>query len=351
MRPTINDVAAAAGVSIKTVSRVLNNEAHVRKETQRKVREAVEALDFRPNAAARVLAGGRSWQIALLYDNPSPYYVYHIQSGARDRSRELGFRLLFQECDVHSATFLDEVKALVDETHVGGLILTPPVTDQPELLVLLKRRSVPFVRIAPGNNLGICPYVHMDDVAASMDMTRYLARLGHRRIGFIAGHPDHCASRHRLKGFRKGLAGEGIAEEPMLVRKGQFSYESGRDAALDLFQLEAPPTAIFASNDDMAAGALAAAHEQGIAVPGELSIAGFDDTDLARALWPPLTTIHQPTRELAYAAADLLLSKPKRSPVRALPYRLVERGSTASPRRDPLWPVHPPASMPAKRPC
>lgn len=332
MRPTIHDVATAAGVSIKTVSRVLNNEAHVSKETRRKVEQAVEALDFRPSLAARALAGGRSYQIALLYDNPSPYYVYHMQSGARDRSRELGFRLIFQECDVHSARFIDEVKALIDETHVDGLILSPPVTDQPGLLALLTRRKVPFVRIAPGNNPGICPYAHMDDVAAAMDMTRYLAGLGHRRIGFIIGHPDHSASRDRLKGFRKGLAAEGIAEDPSLVRPGMFSYESGRNAALELFRLDAPPTAIFASNDDMAAGVLAAAHEHGIAVPDELSIAGFDDTDLARALWPPLTTIHQPTRELAYAAADLLLSTPKKFQVRALPYKLVARGSTGAPR-------------------
>ena len=238
-----------------------------------------------------------------------------------------------QECDIHAGDFLSEIKALIDETHVDGLILTPPVTDQPDLLQELQRRGLPFVRIAPGVDAGICPSVYIDDVAAAMDMTRYLVRLGHERIGFIIGHPDHSSARDRLKGFRHGLAAEGMAEDPALIRQGMYSYESGRAAALELLRLENPPTAIFASNDDMAAGALAVAHELGVGVPGELSVAGFDDTDMARVLWPALTTIRQPTRDLAYGAADLLLDGAGASTARALRYELVERGSTAPPPR------------------
>lgn len=333
MRPTIRDVAAMAGVSIKTVSRVLNNEAHVSKGTRRRVQEAVEALRFRPSMAARALARGRSHQVALLYDNPSPYYVYHAQTGARERCRELGFRLIFQECDIRSPKFVDEVRALIDETHADGLILSPPVTDQAALLTELKRRNTPFVRIAPGNKHGICPYSYIDDVAAATEMTRYLASLGHRRIAFVVGHPDHSASRDRLRGFRRGLAAEGLTEDPDLILQGRFDYESGRAAAQELLQLRRPPTAIFASNDDMAAGVISAAHELGIRIPEELSVAGYDDTDMARALWPPLTTIHQPTRDLAYAATDLLLGGAPPSSVRLLDHRLVIRGSTAPPAK------------------
>lgn len=329
MWPTIHDVAAAAGVSIKTVSRVLNNERYVRDITRQKVEQAMEELQFRPSSAARALASGRSLQVALLYDNPSPYYVYNIQAGARQRCRELGFRLIFQECDVHSPDFVDEIKALINEMHLGGLILSPPVTDQPALLTELTRRGIPFVRIAPGIHSGPSPYAYMDDVAAAMDMTRYMARLGHERIGFIIGHPDHGSSRDRLQGYRQGLAAEGLVEDPALIRQGTYSYESGRAAAFELLRLPVRPTAIFASNDDMAAGVLAVAHELGMEVPGELSVAGFDDTDLARVVWPPLTTIRQPTRELAYTAADMLLSGEDAVTARALSYELVVRGSTA----------------------
>jgi LacI family transcriptional regulator len=192
----------------------------------------------------------------------------------------------------------------------------------------LERRGIPFVRISPGTNHAMTSSVFIDDVQAADDMTTHLINLGHRRIGFIVGHENHMASDQRLFGYRKALDRVGIAFEPDLVRPGQFDFDSGAAAAQFLLDLPERPTAIFASNDDMAAGVLATAHQRDIAVPSQLSVAGFDDTQLASAVWPPLTTIRQPTRDLAYAAAGLLFSEETGVIHRRLQHVLIERGST-----------------------
>lgn len=307
-RPTIKEVSKIAGVSFKTVSRVLNNEKHVSEETRRRVEEVVAQLNFRPSHAARILAGRRSFQVALLYDNPSPYYVFHIQAGAMERCGELGYRLLMQPVDTTARHLVQDVLALVDEAHLDGLILSPPLTEMPELIDALDKRKLPYVRIAPGlrKNHGLA--TAMDDVAAAREITRHLIDLGHRAIAFVSGPESHVSSKDRMAGYRQELEAHGIAFDPSLVIAGDYSFASGGAAAKALFVRTPRPTAIFAGNDDMAAGALAAAHEADIAVPEALSIAGFDDSDLARAVWPPLTTIRQPVRQLAYAAADLMLS-------------------------------------------
>ena len=173
----------------------------------------------------------------------------------------------------------------------------------------------------------------MDDAGAADDMTTHLVNPGHRRIGFVVGHPNHMASDQRLFGYRRALDRAGIAFEPELVRPGLFDFDSGAAAADALLALAKPPTAIFASNDDMAAGVLAVAHRRGLAVPDDLSVAGFDDTQLASAVWPPLTTIRQPTRELAYTAAALLFERADGVEHRRLHHELVLRRSTARPHR------------------
>jgi LacI family transcriptional regulator len=327
-RATIKDVSKLAGVSIKTVSRVLNKEKYVRDATRAKVDAAMAALKFSPSLAARSLAGRRSFQIALIYDNHSPFYIHQIQEGVWAQCREQGVRMLAQPADVGSPTLAAEVGGLIDETHVDGIILSSPVTDAPEVLAELEARGIPFVRISPGTNHAMTSSVFMDDVQAADDMTTHLINHGHRRIGFIVGHPNHMASDQRLFGYRRALDRAGIGFEPSLVRPGQFDFASGATAAELLLDLPEPPTAIFASNDDMAAGVLAVAHRRDIAVPGALSVAGFDDTELASAVWPPLTTIRQPTRDLAYSAAGLLFSEEIGVVHRRLQHELVVRGST-----------------------
>jgi LacI family transcriptional regulator len=289
-------------------------------------------LKFSPSLAARSLAGRRSFQIALIYDNHSPFYIHQIQEGVWAQCREQGVRMLAQPADVGSPTLAAEVGGLIDETHVDGIILSSPVTDAPEVLAELEARGIPFVRISPGTNHAMTSSVFMDDVQAADDMTTHLINHGHRRIGFIIGHPNHMASDQRLFGYRRALDRAGIGFEPSLVRPGQFDFASGAAAAEVLLDLSEPPTAIFASNDDMAAGVLAVAHRRDIAVPAALSVAGFDDTELASAVWPPLTTIRQPTRDLAYSAAGLLFSEEDGVVHRRLQHELVMRGSTGRAR-------------------
>lgn len=331
-RPTIKEVSKLAGVSFKTVSRVLNNEKNVSDETRRRVEQVVADLNFRPSLAARTLAGRKSFQVALLYDNPSPYYVYHLQAGALERCHELGYRLLIQPVVADSADLVQEIAALIDETHLDGLILTPPVTESAALLEELDRRALPYVRIEPGFRRDEGRSTTIDDVAAARDLTAHLIGLGHRAIAFITGPETHISSVERLKGYRAALDAHGIAFDPALVVAGDYSLPSGREAARRLLGAASRPTAIFAGNDDMAAGALAVAHELDIGVPDELSIAGFDDSDLAAAVWPPLTTIRQPVRELAWAAANLLLSDDRTRDRLTLDYDLVIRASTGAAR-------------------
>lgn len=332
-RPTIKEVSKIAGVSFKTVSRVLNNEKHVSEETRRRVEEVVARLNFRPSHAARTLAGRRSFQVALLYDNPSPYYVYHIQTSAQQRCSALGYRLLIQPVDVLADDLVSNVLALVDEAHLDGLILSPPVTESLALLDALDQRGLPYVRIAPGVRKGSGMASTMDDVAAARALTEHLIGLGHRAIGFIRGPETHVSSSDRLAGYREALEAHGIAFDPKLVAAGDYSFRSGGEATRTLLALDPRPTAIFASNDDMAAGALAVAHELDVEVPSALSIAGFDDSDLAQGVWPPLTTIRQPVRELADAAVNLLLGGTGETQV-SLDHELIVRKSAGpAPKR------------------
>jgi LacI family transcriptional regulator len=317
---------------MKTVSRVLNKERYVSESTRLRVEKAVAELNFRPSVAARILAGKRSYQIALIYDNHSPHYIHQIQNGVWARCIEEGVRLLAQPSDVASPNLAREIGGLIDQTQVDGVILSSPVTDAPGALEELEQRGIPYVRISPGTDYDRSSSVSMDDVQAADDMTRHLIALGHRRIGFIIGHTNHTASDQRLFGYRRALDRAGLSFEPKYVRPGAFDFASGEAAGDVLLDLAQPPTAIFASNDDMAAGVLTVAHRRGLSVPGDLSVVGFDDTALASQLWPPLTTVRQPTRELAYAAAGLLFDATDEVVHRRLPHELVIRASTAGPR-------------------
>jgi LacI family transcriptional regulator len=313
-RANIRDVAARAGVAVKTVSRVLNAHPYVSADTKDRVETAMRELGFKPSIAARILAGTKSNQIALIYDNHSPYYMHQIQSGCWGRCHDAGIRLLAQPVDVADPGVGEQVRGLITETHVDGIILSSPVTD------------IPFIRISPGTNHALTSSVFMDDVQAADDMTTHLLNAGHRSIAFVKGHPNHMASEDRLAGYRRALDRVGIPFNPGLVADGQFDFDSGVEAARRFLTITPHPTAIFASNDDMAAGVLAVAHDRGIDVPGALSVAGFDDTTLARTVWPPLTTIHQPMYDLAWTAAELLLSGGEIAH-RRLPHQLIERAS------------------------
>lgn len=331
-RSNIRDVAARAGVAVKTVSRVLNGHPYVSADTKARVEEAMKVLEFRPSVAARILSGAKSNQVALIYDNHSPYYMFQIQTGCWDVCRAKGIRLLAQPVDVTDPDVGDQIRGLVTETQVDGIILSSPVTDCEPVLRALEALDIPFVRISPGTNHALTSSVFMDDAQAADDMTTHLINAGHRRIGFIKGHPNHKGSEDRLAGYCRALDRAGIAYDPALICDGSFDFDSGVRGGNRLLDLPEPPTAIFASNDDMAAGVLAVAHDRNMNLPAELSVAGFDNTTLARTVWPPLTTIHQPMAELAQTAAEILIEGGDITH-RRLPHQLIERASVAPPIR------------------
>lgn len=333
---TIMDVAARAGVSMMTVSRVLNRTSRVSETTREKVMKAVEELNYRPNVSARRLASTRSFFLGLLYDNPSAGYVSQFLLGALKSCRAKGYHLVVDECDGSMEHSLDTVYALINDTKVDGIILLPPLSDSPEILDVLKENEVPAIRIAPDRDLDRSPYVCMDDYSAAFEMTNYLIELGHQKVGFIAGHYNQGSSRLRYQGYLDALRSKGINVPPEYIEQGLFDYKSGMNAAEKLISLKDRPTAIFASNDDMAAAVVATAHKHKLEVPSDISVAGFDDTQIASIVWPQLTTIRQPIKEMAETAIDILTTNgqsnkspmPKSEYRHVLEFELVKRDST-----------------------
>ena len=199
-RPTIRDVARIAGVSIKTVSRVINDQQYVSADKRERIREVMREIGFQPSQAARALAGHRSHQIALICDNPNPWYVYEIQAGVRERCARDQVRMIAQPYDRASPTLLDDIVALLDQANPDGLVLAPPACDDTRVLDELARRGTPFVRLQPGMRIDDAPAALIDNERAAFDMTTHLLGLGHRRIGFVVGDRSYAASGQRLAG-------------------------------------------------------------------------------------------------------------------------------------------------------
>ena len=334
---TIYDVAAAAGVSIKTVSRVLNREPNVRPVTRERVLGAASRLRYRPNASARSLAGSRSYLLGLLIDNPSIGYVADLQLGAMARCREEGFHLVVEPIETGAPDTATRLREMLLDLRLDGVILTPPVCDDAEVLGVLEAAGVASVRIEPGHTPARTACVRMDDAAAARELTELLLGLGHRDIGFILGDPTHGAAAARYAGFKAAMAAAGVAMRPERVRQGDFSFRSGVAAAEALLKSDDRPTAIFAGNDDMALGAISTASRLGLNVPGDVSLCGFDDTPAARTVWPRLTTVRQPITEMAGEAAGLLIARATlddqgRPVERLLDFKIEARESTAPPR-------------------
>jgi LacI family transcriptional regulator len=336
--PTLDDVARHAGVSSMTVSRVINRAPTVREETRRLVHAAIKELGYLPNEAARRLAGAKQMHVALLYAKPSAF-IAELMFGGLEQARKHDAQFIIEKCGELSRAER-EIDRIVGEG-ADGLLIAPPLADSDRVLDFVERNAIPAVVVSSSRVRDSVYAVGIDAYKAARDVTEHLIALGHRRIGFIVGHPNHATSALRLAGYRDALESSGIALDEELVAQGDFTYRSGLDAAEDLLNAEPRPTAIFASNDDMAAAASAAAHRQGLDVPADLSVCGFDDTPLATAVWPQLTTIRIPIAELARAAADLLVEairdrqagRPQRPRHVVLDYRLIRRQSDAPPRR------------------
>ena len=312
-RATIFDVATRAGVSIKTVSRVVNNEPNVRESTKARVTKAIDQLNYRPDRSARNLASHRSHLIALVYDDPSAYqipsagYVIRMQQGALVACRNANCELLIHPCNYQDKDVGLQLKTLIDRVRPDGIVLAAPLSNMPNIVRAIEATGTPLVPISSGKKSSEHFSVAMTDRDSSAEMTRYLASLGHKHIAFLTGHPKHKAVKNRFLGYKDGLKQSGLTFDEGLVEAGDNSIRSGEACALRLLDRKNRPTAIFAANDDMAAGVVRVADRLGISVPAELSVAGCDDVALAQQIYPSLTTIRQPLSEMAERAAMALI--------------------------------------------
>jgi len=343
-RPTIIDVARRAGVSFKTVSRVLNNNPHVATELRERVLKAAADLDYRANVAARSLAGQRTYTLALLIairmtdmdsedDWYLPAFLSDLQFAAMLACQKAGYRLTIEICDTSASAPPPALPAGITRTDIDGIIVAPPLCDQIEMIAALDASGIPYVRIAPGLEVPDARSVATDEYGGAAAMTRYLLDHGHRHIAFIQGPEGHRAAAARLRAYRDTLAACDPALQP-LIEQGAFTFASGYRATEALLAMAEPPTAIFCANDDMAAGAIAAASRRGIRVPDQLSIAGFDDSAIAHITAPALTTVRQSFGAMASAAVRLLASEgadadtgPRQI---TLPYKIIERASVGT---------------------
>lgn len=323
-KPTIGDIARLAGVSPMTVSRVINDNARVRPETRAKVESVIAATGYAPNPAARVLARAGAGRIGLLYANPSNAYLAEVLAGALSGSRAAGLLLMIEPSQAGDPAAERLAVSRLIAGGAQGLIVPPPLGESAATLDAIAKAGLRAVVIAaPSRSPGIVS-LRVDDRTAAREMVEHLIGLGHRRIGFIEGRGDQSASAERREGAEQATAAK--SGTSLIVEAGDFTYRSGLEAARRLLARTPRPTAIFASNDDMAAGALAAVHGAGLDAPGDVSIAGFDDTYIAASSWPTLTTVRQPAADMAHEAA-IRLARPdgKSEPVR---HQLIVREST-----------------------
>lgn len=342
---TIYDVAAKAGVSIKSVSRVLNNEPNVSPTLRTKVEEAAASLGYRRSLSARSLAGASSSLIAVLVDadltiehwksGRGSDYLGRLEFGALMEARQVDYHLMIELVDHNSPDLERDLMALLNSIRPEGVILTPPNSDNTVVMDALDAAGTPYARIGAeaAFDRGFC--IEMDERRAALEMTRHLIDLGHTRIAFVTGPVDYGASRRRLAGYRDAMAEAGLEVAPAWVVEGDFTFNSGA-LAMETLHLTAPDiTAIFASNDDTALGVLQCAARLGLSVPDDLSVAGFDDSPGAGFSTPDLSTIRQPVAEMAAAAAQRLIPPLRRllngdAHARVIvPHDLIARQSTA----------------------
>lgn len=310
-KPTIKDVARQTGVSLKTVSRVINGEDGVSAITRKHVQQAIETLGFRPNLSARSLRSPHAYVLGLVYDNPNDHYVISLQSGMLAACQDHGFGLQILPCRNDSPQLTETLIAAVDRSRLAGLVLTPPMSERGELLAALRAKGIACVCIMsaredPGAQT---PCIYVNDRRAAYAVTEHLIRLGHLRIGFLWGDMEHRSSQERHAGYTEALADYGVRPDEQLVVPGRFSFDDGFRSARRLLALNQPPSAIFGSNDEIAAGALAAARSLGLDVPHQLSIAGFEGNPCSTQVWPQLTTAQQSTHEIGRQAALRLMAE------------------------------------------
>jgi LacI family transcriptional regulator len=306
-RATINDIARLANVSKKTVSRVINQSPFVKEETRAKIDAVISKIGYAPDPQARGLAFRRSFLIGLIYDNPNAQYIVNMQDGALDALRGSGFELVVHPCDRRSEDFIPGVRRFIERQKLHGVILIPPISEDQALTRALQEVDCSYVRIASVRLDETARMVVSNDREAAAEAGRYLESLGHKTIGMIAGPPQYRSAFERQTGFVSALQQRGVKVPPELIVEGSYTFESGVMCGEKLLTRTPRPTAIFASNDEMAAGVYRAAYKLGLSIPEDLSVVGYDDSPLASRIWPTLTTIRLPIRDMGRLAASKLL--------------------------------------------
>lgn len=329
---TINDIARLAGVSKKTVSRVINQSPLVRADTREKVETLMREVGYVPDPMARGLAFRRSFLIGMIYDNPTAQYIVDIQYGALDALRDSGFELIVHPCDSRSPGYIDGVRRFVQLQKLHGVMLVPRVSEDQALADMLDELGCRYARIAAVALDSPERMVVTHDRDGGAEVADYLQTLGHRELAMITGPATYRSAMERSEGFIGALRRRGIEIPPERLAEGGYTFESGVAAAERLLALSAPPTAIFCGNDEMAAGVYRVAVRAGVRIPQQLSVVGYDDSPLATRLWPPLTTVRRDTRDTGRMAAALLLQNSTASGVRlSVRPHLVVRDSCGPP--------------------
>jgi len=305
--PTINDVAELAGVSKRTVSRVINHSVQVNEATRARVQAVVKQLKFTPNRQARGLAASRSYLLGLIYDVPT-LFINNIQLGILSVCGDAGYELVVHACHIESDRLVDDVMRFVDNTNVDGVIVLPPVSEIDALAETFDKAGCRFVRFT--SDLVDEPWklVVTNYLPAITDMTNHLVELGHREMGFISGSRNNLSSQKRQETFVQALSRHGLTLPRQMIAEGALTYESGVKAATELLSRERRPTAIFAANDEMAFGVMHVAHEMGLKIPDDLSLVGFDGTPFSSFVIPALSTIRRQTDEMSRLGTQKLLA-------------------------------------------
>ncbi|WP_423140705.1 LacI family DNA-binding transcriptional regulator [Parablastomonas sp. CN1-191] len=303
VKPTINDVARIAGVSKKTVSRVINRSPLLNQATRKKVEAVIADIGYVPNLQARALALRRNFLIGLIHDNPNAQMVLSFQESALAAMQGTEFALLVRPVNRHSPTLIEDLRAFLEQQRLYGVLILPPLSENDAIPALCRELGVNYVRMGSARLDDDTHLVESNDSQAVREAVQHLYQLGHRRIALVTGPRGFRSAQEREAGYDEQVAKLGLPADDALKAGGNYTFDSGHEAGARLLDAVPRPTAIFSSNDEMAAGVLHAARERGIAVPEDLSIVGFDDTAIAAHLWPPLTTVRWPIVEMARAAA------------------------------------------------
>ena len=310
-KATLKDVIKLAGVSLRTGSRVLNKDPTVRPATKAKVLEAMSKLGYTPDITARTLRGAKSFIIGVTYDNLNAYYIRDLLTGVLAECQANGYGLQIIPCDSSDADVLQHLRENITYSRLAGLVMSPPLSEMPNVTEALMSdgTNLSLITSGPANREATAPTVFFDDFGGAYSLTAHLISLGHENIGFLWGDAAHRTSQERHRGYIAAHNDNKIDVDPSRILEGQYSFESGFSKTTALLKLTPRVSAVFASNDEIAAGAMAAARNNGVRVPDDLSITGFEDSPFSRQSWPHLTTACLPTLDIAAAATRMLLQK------------------------------------------